>query len=814
MRKSLVILLLLLITGAAFGQKKSIVNLVKSESSTGFKVGGRQIIKVYKGTFQQDYSTLTSDSAYFYPQENAFDAFGHVDINQGDTLNVYSDKLNYNGNTKIAILTDNVRLVDKDATLTTNHLTYNTATRIGTYTDGGKLVNKDNTLVSKNGYYFAYTRDSYFRYNVSLRTPDALVVTDTMRYNTGSKICYFYGPTNIYSTKKEKDRDTLYTENGTYDTKIEQAAFGKNNLYHSGTKSLRGDSLFYDKLKGYGRAVGHVVSEDKEQKTTIKGGLGIYTKADERTLVTIDPYVTMVVDQKDTTKTDSAAKADSVAKAVTSAKKDSSAKGRLTSTADSLRQKQPGRAVMNMAQVIKNTIPVKTDTTATNRLKAAVRDTALQKKAAAGLDKLKRNILPPKGSMPLKLDSLTGRKAAEKASAMNDTARKKTDTIYMSADTIETRIMAYKDYKVYLAQQYKVHHPDTTKKIILPQLKETKLLRGWQIDIQHDTSYRMPYFFGKPKPKIVEKKPLSKKQLERDSLMKVHIADSIRMAKLAEPPDTARIRILLGYHHFKMFKSDLQAKADSMFYNSVDSTIRCYIDPMMWAEGSQLSGDTIYLKMKHRKLYSMRMFPHAFIVNVEKEDSTHYNQVAGKQMLGYFSNNKLKRIIINGNAESIYFVRDSAKNTIQGMQRSLSTSISADFENNKVVNMGFYEKPENTYGPLSKFSQDDMILKGFIWKPKERPVSKEAILPSYNRKRMPAKPKKKGENKKGKEPPEKKTAGQNATGDTPPPTKETAGSPKTASGTMPKTDSVKTVPARVLKPDSTRKDSTVKKQNQ
>ena len=68
---------------------------------------------MYDGTFKQDYSTLSSDSAYFYPQDNAFDAFGHVWINQGDTLNIYSDKLNYNGNTKVAILTDNVKMIDK-----------------------------------------------------------------------------------------------------------------------------------------------------------------------------------------------------------------------------------------------------------------------------------------------------------------------------------------------------------------------------------------------------------------------------------------------------------------------------------------------------------------------------------------------------------------------------------------------------------------------------------------------------------------------------------------------------------------------------
>ncbi|MGZ3874554.1 MAG: OstA-like protein, partial [Mucilaginibacter sp.] len=304
MRKYVLSIFLLLSAATAVCQKKTAVNLIKSRETYGMKINGKDLVKVYQGTFRQDFSTLTSDSAYFYPQDNAFDAFGHVIINQGDTLNIYSDKLNYNGNTKIAILTDNVRMVDKDATLTTNHLTYNTATRIGTYTDGGKLVSKDNTLLSKNGYYFAFSHDSYFRYNVSLTTPDALVKTDTMRYNTNTKISYFYGPTHIYSTKTEKgkkDRDTLYTENGTYNTAVEQAAFGKNNLYTSGTKSLKGDSLFYDKLKGYGRAVKHVTFTDREQKTTIKGDLGTYFKSEERTIMTGDPYIIIVTEQKDTT---------------------------------------------------------------------------------------------------------------------------------------------------------------------------------------------------------------------------------------------------------------------------------------------------------------------------------------------------------------------------------------------------------------------------------------------------------------------------------------------------------------------------------
>eukprot|EP01037_Dinobryon_pediforme_P009025 gene9025-9105_t len=795
-------------------QKKSKVLLTNSTNSTGIKLNGKDVIKVYRGTFKQDYSTLTSDSAYFYPQDNAFDAFGHVIINQGDTLNIYSDKLNYNGNTKTAILTDNVRMVDKDATLTTNHLTYNTATRIGTYTDGGKLVNKDNTLLSKNGYYFAFTRDSYFRYNVSLTTPDALVKTDTMRYNTGSKIAYFYGPTNIYSIpkkgEKKKDQDTLYTENGFYNTVVEQASFGKNNLYKSGTKSLKGDSLFYDKLKGYGRAVMHVTFKDDEQKITIKGNLGTYFKEKELTVMTRDPYVIMVTEKKDSTQTDSTAKADSISKSGAASKKPVA----------------KGNAGISMEELIKKTIPGKVnaqDTKAANlpantgqlarelkmpgsdtlqkadsalrkiagdnkvplahadtALKKAGNDKAFRAKADSAIKLSSQSALQhiakealQKNVSKNKVSGAADKKLPELVISKKDTGRTKLDSIYMSADTLETQIMTYKDYKIFLEKERIAHIRDTSTKVKKPKPapgKESKFLTAARLGLPpRDTSFYHRDYFGPPKPKAVIKKPskpLTKKQLALDSLRKKQVADSIVMAKKLEPRDTARIRIIIAHHHFKMFKSDLQAKADSMFYNTVDSTMRCFVHPMMWTEGSQLSGDTIHLQMKHKKLDNMLMFPNAFIVNTEKKDSTHFNQVAGKRMRGYFKDDKLYRMFIEGNAESIYFSRDSVKNTITGMQRSLSSRIRTDFKNSKVTTLVFYTKPENKYGPLNKFKEDDMILKGFIWKPKDRPVSKESIIPSYNKKVVPAKKpadKTKGGKPLAKKPPAAKTASNDST---------------------------------------------------
>jgi lipopolysaccharide export system protein LptA len=704
----LLTLLLLIAVTAVMAQKKSVINLISSKSIQGVKINGVDMLKVYGGTFQQDYSTLRSDSAYFHQAENTFDAFGHVIISQGDTLNIYSDKLNYNGNTKIAILTDHVRMVDKDATLTTNYLTYNTATKFGTYTGGGKLVNKDNTLTSQNGYYFANTRDSYFRYNVVLLTPDATIKTDTLRYNTGSRIAYFYGPTHIYGKKSGKDNDTLYTENGTYNTITEQAFFGKKNLYSQGTKTLKGDSMFYDRKKGYGRAVKHITFNDNEQKMTLKGDLGVYYKTDERTVVTENAYGIIVTEERDSSKNDSV----NIKPDLKTGNGKANAKKPVADTAKA----HPGKIV---------TVQNKPD----NNPKAPAKTTPVKE-----LPKGKQDTVANKKANKTKAKS----KLTDTPGIKKDSVKIKHDSVYMAADTLETRILTYKDLNTLQEKIRLAHIKDTT--VRPPSVVYKKPVKFIELSAPKwvaDTNFLHRDMFGKPKPKIEpQKKPAKpappiKKLSKQDSLKQAKKVDSVYLTRKVALSDTSRIRILSAFHHVKLFKSDLQGKSDSAFYSTSDSTIRLYVNPIVWTQGSQLSGDTINLQMKNKKFDNMESFPNAFVVNIEKADSTHFNQSAGKKMRGFFKNSKLERLFIDGNAETIYFSRDSGK--ISGMQRSLSSRIRINFKDGKVTNLVFLSKPEHRYGPLEKFTEDDKILKGFIWKPKERPVSKEAVIPTFNK---------------------------------------------------------------------------------
>lgn len=762
-----------MLAGSVMAQKKkSIVNLIQSESSSFTKINGRDVIKVYKGVFKQDFSTLRSDSAYFYPNENAFDAFRNVNINQGDTLNIFSDKLNYNGNTKLAILTDNVKMVDRDATLTTNYLTYNTATRIGTYTSGGKLVNKDNVLTSKNGYYFAKSRDSYFRYDVVLTTIDAIIKTDTLRYNTGTRISYFYGPTNIYG---KKDKDTLYTENGLYNTVTEQAFFGKKNLYKQGTKSLKGDSLFYDRLKGYGRAVKNITFNDNEQKITLKGDLGTYFKADERTVVTENAYMVMITEQKDSTKTDSAA-AKAPPTLVKKGKDAISSKikdgpdmknitnmtklakdlkpGTMVSKTDSTwidsaakalikqnKNMKPAEAVEKLAELSKMADDIKKKGTIGKE--DSVKIDSMAKKLGVQTKNIKPGEVDKKLTNMAKLTAdIKPKNGAKPIAAPADTNKQgekvKRDSIFMTADTLETQIMTFKNLKIYQEKQRLLNFRDTSaaglKRAVLNQ--KLKGMPTVYLRAPKDTSYLHRDFFGKPKVDSTQiKKDLlnAKRKARQDSVRAVNMKkDPVFARREFDVKDTSRIRILIAHHHAKIFKSDLQGKADSIFYSNSDSTIRCYVKPMFWTQGSQLSGDTVYLQMRNKKLDNIELFPSAFVVNIEKDDSVHFNQSSGRKMRGFFKNDKLHQLYIAVNAESIYFKRDSGK--VAGMQRSLSSRIHVVFKNGETKEVTFLTKPENRYIPIAKVTEEDKLLKGFIWKPKDRPASKEAIIPTRHKK--------------------------------------------------------------------------------
>lgn len=287
------VMLLFSVTGG-FAQKKSKV-FIKNADASRFDQNINKDVQRLIGNviIRQDSALFYCDSAYLNDQTNSFEAFAHVHIKVNDTVDVYSDRLIYDGNTKIAELFDNVRLLDKNTILTTEHLIYNRITKTAFYDVGGKIVNMENTLTSAVGLYFTTSRTFHFRKDVVLINPDQQTYSDTLIYNTNTEIAYFVGPTVIRS-----DENIVYCENGWYDTKNDLSKLTERPRISNMEQIIVADSLDYDNALFTGKAYGRVEITDTVHNLIIQGNYGEFWDKKGKAFIT-DSVVAITYDRND-----------------------------------------------------------------------------------------------------------------------------------------------------------------------------------------------------------------------------------------------------------------------------------------------------------------------------------------------------------------------------------------------------------------------------------------------------------------------------------------------------------------------------------
>ena len=220
------------------------------------------------------------DSAHFYDNPGSIRAFGNVRMEQGDTLFVYADELDYSGDTQLAVLYADpgkkVRLINRDVTLVTDIFNYDMGIDLGFYEVGGVLTDRNNRLDSRYGEYSPTTKDALFRENVhlnSLSENDTLdIYTDDMLYNTATHIAILDTLSTIISAD-----GTIYTSRGVYNTETSQADLYRRSLVvASNGNTLTGDTLYYDRNIGFGEAFGNIELADTTNKVILTGNYGFY----------------------------------------------------------------------------------------------------------------------------------------------------------------------------------------------------------------------------------------------------------------------------------------------------------------------------------------------------------------------------------------------------------------------------------------------------------------------------------------------------------------------------------------------------------
>jgi lipopolysaccharide export system protein LptA len=239
--------------------------------------------------------TMLCDSAYFYKNSNHVKAYSKIHIEQGDTLDLYGDYLYYDGITEIATIEGNVELIDKETHLFTKELEYDVKNKVARYNKKGRITNADNVLTSDIGIYYRSDNLFHFKDSVKIVNPDYVMKADTMDYNTETEIAFFTGPTEL-----KGDSINLYCEKGWYDTKKDITSVWNSAAIDNKQQIIHGDSIFYDKIKGFGESFGNVVIEDTTNDMVIQGNYSKYFKQPERFTV-IDNAVFIQISNGDST---------------------------------------------------------------------------------------------------------------------------------------------------------------------------------------------------------------------------------------------------------------------------------------------------------------------------------------------------------------------------------------------------------------------------------------------------------------------------------------------------------------------------------
>jgi lipopolysaccharide export system protein LptA len=360
-------------------------------------------------------------------------------------------------------------------------------------------VNQENHLESIIGYY--YTRQDLFDFqdSVIVVNPDYTIYSDRMKYNTETRISYFNGPTEIIS-----DSSYIYCERGWYNTETDISQLNQNALVRNTKQTIRGDSLYYEKQTGYGRAIKNVEIEDHEQDILLRGNRAVYYEETEY--------------------------------------------ARLTEQA----------LFIQVAEL---------------------------------------------------------------------------DSLFLHADTLLSEV------------------------------------------------------------------------------------------------DTGGSKFVKAFYGVRIYRTNLQGKCDSMVYNTTDSIIKLYKEPILWSDENQISANYIEIHTENQQAKTMYLNGASFIVSME--DTSMFNQIKGKNMVCHFRNNEIYKIDVYGNGQTIYYPVD--KDGVIGANKTVCSDLTIFLKNGKVDALSFFKNPDSVLHPLDKAPLEELILSGFAWYEDLRPKNKEDIFRKIKR---------------------------------------------------------------------------------
>lgn len=184
-------------------------------------------------------------------------------------------------------------------------------------------------------------------------------------------------------------------------------------------------------------------------------------------------------------------------------------------------------------------------------------------------------------------------------------------------------------------------------------------------------------------------------------------ADTLQMISVGEDE-----REIKAYYGVRFYRVDMQGVCDSMQFNTADSILYMFNDPILWNEEYQMYGDTILVYLNDSTIDFAHVKQFAFAI--QEVDSSYYNQLKGNDLKAYFEGKAVRRIDVAGNAESIFYpIEDDG--AMIGLNETKSGFLSILIKDNKLERLSIWPSPQGTLTPIPDLRPEQKTLKDFNW---------------------------------------------------------------------------------------------------
>ncbi len=261
------------------------------------------------------------------------------------------------------------------------------------------------------------------------------------------------------------------------------------------------------------------------------------------------------------------------------------------------------------------------------------------------------------------------------------------------------------------------------------------------------------------------KRPVAIDYSQKDTLW-MH-SDTMRIYTFNINTDSV-YRKVHAYPHVRAFRNDMQAICDSLVFNSKDSCMTMYKDPVIWNANRQMLGEEIRAYMADSTIRFAHVIGQALSIE-QMPDSVHYNQITSSEMKSYFEKGEMKMTEAIGNVQTVYYMTNDKDSSLVGLNYLETDTMRMYLGAARKLDKIWTNKFTSTMYPITQVPPAKYKLPNFAWFEDLRPTDKNDIfvwrgkssgteLKSIKRHEAPLQSLKKESLKKDKEKAEAETA--------------------------------------------------------